>query len=254
MTTHAAMPFMSDRPSDHGHAQGCCTQSAALEITVDSLRLLLMSLIVRHVVVGPFQENSYLLGCTETKQAWLIDPGEVAPVRALLHDSGLDVVAIVNTHGHLDHITGVAALQREFGVPFYLHAADIPMIEAAPLQAAMFGLPAPQVPQVDFELSDRQQLQCGKLAIEVRAAPGHSPGHVVFVLHDHELVFAGDCLFAGSIGRTDLPGGDHETLMRSLHHALLSLPDATRVLPGHGSETTIGIERRSNPFLLGHLR
>lgn len=207
--------------------------------------------IVAWEVVGPFQENSYVLGCSQTQQAWVIDPGEAGPVLALLESKGLTATAIVNTHGHLDHITGVAELQEALELPFYLHPDDRELVETSPQHAALFGLPAPRLPRIDHDLADNQRMRCGELEVEIRHCPGHSPGHVVLRLVDHPIVINGDCLFQGSIGRTDLPGGSYPTLMNSIKTRILDLPDETVVYTGHGPPTTVGAERATNPFVLG---
>ncbi|MBI4612771.1 MAG: MBL fold metallo-hydrolase [Planctomycetes bacterium] len=205
--------------------------------------------LVQKIVVGPFQENTYLVGCPETGEAAFVDPGD-EPERLVqaLEESGLRLVAIVNTHAHIDHIGAVGPLKRRFGVPFALHREDEPLLDQARVHAALFGLPAPERPEVDRYLEDGDEVKVGNLVLRVLHVPGHAPGHVAFV-GDGE-VFSGDCLFAGSIGRTDLPGADHETLMRSIREKLLTLGDDVVVRAGHMEDTTIGRERRTNPFLV----
>lgn len=197
--------------------------------------------------VGPFGENTYLLVCAVSRQAVVIDPGDVDPVLELIDAAGCQVEAIWATHAHLDHVVGVAELKRSLEVPFHLHPGEAAMLAGLPAQAAMFGLPAPEVPEVDGELAAGRSLALGELSVGVAFTPGHSPGHVSFLLPG--AVISGDCLFAGSIGRTDLPGGDHDTLLASIRDVLLVLPDETVVYPGHMEQTTIGRERASNPFL-----
>jgi glyoxylase-like metal-dependent hydrolase (beta-lactamase superfamily II) len=200
--------------------------------------------------VGVFAENSYFLVAPDTREAVAIDPGD-EPERLLgvirAHD--LQVKLILNTHGHLDHVGAVAALREATGAPFYIHEADWPFVASVAEQAAMFDLPPPPVPEIDGGILEGQvfELQSGAISIATFSTPGHSPGSVT--LQVGGMVFSGDVLFAGGIGRTDLPGGDFTTLMRSIEERLLSLPDETVVYPGHGPPTTIGRERRSNPFL-----
>lgn len=202
---------------------------------------------------GPLLENAYLVIDRGTGDAVMVDPGEDADrlIEAIV-DAGVQLRAIWLTHAHFDHIGAVAPVRRRFGVPVYLHEADLPLFEAGPFQAASFGLPfeGDELPEERFV--EGQGLRLGGLSFSVMHTPGHAPGHIV--IHGHGIVLAGDCLFAGSVGRTDLPLGSGAALGRSLER-ILALPPETRVLPGHGPVTTIGEERRSNPFvqeLLAH--
>lgn len=200
--------------------------------------------------VGPLQANAYLAICEETGRCALVDPGaEAERLLAAAATEGAQIDSILLTHAHLDHIGGVAAAKRETGVPVCLHTADAGLYRAAPMQAQGFGLQLEQPPEPDRELEDGQILEVGRGRLEVRHTPGHSPGHVCLVGDGFALV--GDCVFAGSIGRTDLPGGDYTTLMESINEKLLTLPDDTVLYSGHGPETTVGRERQSNPFLTG---
>jgi hydroxyacylglutathione hydrolase len=205
----------------------------------------------RHVV-GPFQENCYLLLDEDTSRAVLIDPGDegdalVAAVAA----TGATLDAIWLTHAHLDHVGGVAAILRQWPVPVYLHAADLPLLELAPRSAVAYGVPFEPPPPPDHSLAEGDRLSCGALSFDVFHAPGHAPGHVV--IHGHGVAFVGDCLFAGSIGRTDLPLADGRQLEQALVR-IAALPGPTVVYPGHGDATTIAEERASNPFLTGVAR
>ena len=198
---------------------------------------------------GVFAENCYLVIDEQTRQCVIVDPGqEEGLILHKIEQAGAQPVAIWLTHAHVDHVLGVAEVARKTGAIVWLHPADRQLYDAVPEQATWFGLAPPEEqPAPDRDLVAGQQLQVGGLSFEVRHAPGHSPGSVCFV--GHGAVFSGDVLFAGSIGRTDLPGGDFETLIASIERELLSLPDDTIVYSGHGPETTIGRERRTNPFL-----
>jgi glyoxylase-like metal-dependent hydrolase (beta-lactamase superfamily II) len=202
---------------------------------------------------GAFAENCYLVADPATSEAVLIDPGEEPGLfLGRLAAERLTLRAVWLTHGHLDHILGVDEIVTRTGAPVYLHPADRPLYDAAPQQGAWLGIPAPVPPAPDRELADGDTLSVGKLTFTVRHLPGHSPGGVAII--GHGVAFVGDALFAGSIGRTDLPGGDPETLLRGIRNVLLALPDETVVYSGHGPETTIGEERRTNPFLTGAAR
>ncbi|HEV8381798.1 MAG TPA: MBL fold metallo-hydrolase [Gemmatimonadales bacterium] len=200
---------------------------------------------------GMFAENCYLVLDEEAGECAVVDPGEEAGL--ILHkiaETGAKPVGIWLTHAHLDHVLGVARVAAETGAPVWLHPADRPLYDAVPEQAAWFGLAPPgQLPAPDQQLAHGMRLVVGGSSFEVRHAPGHSPGSVCLV--GSGVAFSGDVLFAGSIGRTDLPGGDFETLMASIERELLTLPDDTILYSGHGPETTIGRERRTNPFLTG---
>jgi glyoxylase-like metal-dependent hydrolase (beta-lactamase superfamily II) len=202
---------------------------------------------------GRFVENCYLVVDEEAGECAIVDPGEEAGL--VLHKlaaTGAKAVGIWLTHAHIDHVLGVPRVAAETGAPVWLHPADRPLYDAVPEQAAWFGMAAPPLPPPDRSFGRGQTVRVGEIAFEVRHAPGHSPGSVCLV--GPEVVFGGDVLFAGSIGRTDLPGGDFDTLIASIERELLSLPDATIVYTGHGPETTVGRERRSNPFLTGAVR
>jgi hydroxyacylglutathione hydrolase len=209
-------------------------------------------MILESVPVGMLMCNCVIVGDEATKRAIVIDPGdEVEKITALLDKHGLTVAAIVATHGHIDHVGGIAALKALTGAPAMLHEADAPMYENLALQAQWLGVPTPATTQIDTYLVDRQQLEFGKQKLEVRHTPGHSPGSVSLVVpHDVPTIFAGDTLFAGSIGRTDLWGGSFDEIIRSIRGTLLHMPDESVVLPGHGPRTTIGTERATNPFLV----
>lgn len=199
---------------------------------------------------GGFAENCYLVFDPTHPDTVLVDPGEETD-RFLAEARQRDrtIGAIWLTHAHVDHIVGVAAIREATHAPIYLHPADLPLYRQLPEQGLWLGVRLPAPPAPDRLLQDRDQLRIGTVTVEVRHVPGHTPGHVCFVAPG--AVLAGDVLFQGSIGRTDLPGGDTATLLASIRRELLVLPDDTIVYPGHGPPTTVGAERRTNPFLLG---
>jgi len=202
---------------------------------------------------GLFAENCYLVIDEPGGACAVIDPGEEAGL--IVHKlaaTGGKPVGIWLTHAHVDHVLGVARLKAETGAPVWLHPADRLLYDHVPEQAAAFGLRAVALPEPDRALAAGELLRVGELEFRVRHAPGHSPGSVVF--EGEGAAFAGDVLFQGSIGRTDLPGGDFGTLIASIERELLTLPDSTIVYSGHGPETTVGRERRTNPFLTGAYR
>lgn len=202
--------------------------------------------------VGAFQENSYLIVDEEAQRAVLIDPGaEGARLIEMVRSSGATLEAIWLTHAHIDHIGAIAEIRRVWDVPIYLHPADRPLYDRGAVQAAAYGLPFEQPPAPDRELADGEILTVGATRFDVLHVPGHAPGHVAFVTDS--LMLAGDLLFAGSIGRTDLPFADPDRMIESLERAA-ALPDDTVVYPGHGSATSIGQERATNPFLTGLAR
>ena len=202
---------------------------------------------------GVFVENTYLVIDEQAGQGAVVDPGEDTDLIAgALRDVGGSIVAIWLTHAHLDHVLGVARLKADTGVPVYLHPADRMLYDHVPEQAFAFGMRAEPLPAPDRELAHGDELRIGGLEFRVRHVPGHSPGSVVFA--GQGVAFGGDVLFQGSIGRTDLPGGDFDTLLKGIERELLTLPDSTIVYSGHGPETTVGRERRANPFLTGAYR
>jgi hydroxyacylglutathione hydrolase len=208
--------------------------------------------ILETLTVGPFQENCYVIGDEETLEGAVVDPGDEAVRIALaVEQTNLEIGRILITHAHIDHVGAVTALADEYACPVLMHAEAEPMLEQLPTQAMMMGLRFGKVPSVDHYIEDGQVLEVGGLKLEARYTPGHAPGHLAFYAESEAAVFAGDALFAGSVGRTDLFGGDMEVLMRSINERLMTLPDETQVFPGHGPQTTIADERRHNPFLQG---
>ena len=202
---------------------------------------------------GQFAENCYLVADRRTREAVIIDPGEEpAMFLAELDTRAWSLRAIWLTHGHIDHILGVAAVRQATGAPIHLHPLDRPIYDALPQFGTWIGMRVDAPPPPDAELRPGTPVRVGGFEFDVRFTPGHSPGSVSFV--GHGMVFGGDVLFNGSIGRTDLPGGDYQTLMATIQSQFLSLPDSTVVHSGHGPETTIGVERLTNPFLAGSVR
>jgi glyoxylase-like metal-dependent hydrolase (beta-lactamase superfamily II) len=207
-------------------------------------------LIVRSAAVGPFAMNAYLAACSETGEAVLIDPGaEIPRLLALCQPEGFQVKRILLTHGHVDHAAGAAEARLATGAPVSIHPADLPWLEALPRQAAMFGLADARPLQPDASLADGETVRVGNQTATVLHTPGHCQGSVSFWFEEAGVVFTGDTLFLGSVGRTDLPGGDFDQLAESITRRLFPLGDQVRFLPGHGPGGTIGEERRNNPFV-----
>ncbi len=206
-------------------------------------------MILESLPSGPLDVNCYILGCEKTKKSIIIDPGGNVPqIMALLHKHGLEVEMIINTHGHFDHIGGNKELTEKTGAPLLVHRHDSSLLVQARETAAIFGLSANPSPAPTRELVGREQLTAGEVSLRVLHTPGHSRGGICLYTPGH--VFVGDTLFAGSIGRTDLPEGDYSLLLASIKEQLLTLPDDTKVYPGHGPATTIGYEKQNNPFLV----
>ena len=204
--------------------------------------------------VPPFYKNGFVVGCERTREAVVIDPGDEADeLLGAVRDHGLEVVHILLTHAHIDHITGVALVKDTVDALVYLHGDDLPLYEHAVEQGQMFGFTVRQPPPVDVSY-DMSPMHFGDYEVRVHHTPGHCPGGVCLQVGKKGKagthLFVGDTLFAGSIGRTDLPGGNHEVLMRSITGVLFALGDAATVHPGHGPDTTIGRERQTNPFVL----
>jgi hydroxyacylglutathione hydrolase len=195
-----------------------------------------------------------VIGDQETGTGAVVDPGdEAARIALAVEQTNLEIGQILITHTHIDHVGAVAALVDEYACPILMHAEAEPMLKQLPTQALMMGLKFGKVPTVNRYVGDEEVLEVGNLKLKSLYTPGHAPGHLAFYVESEALVFSGDALFAGSVGRTDLFGGSIDLLMRSIDERLLTLPDETKVYPGHGPETTIGDERRHNPFLQGGL-
>jgi glyoxylase-like metal-dependent hydrolase (beta-lactamase superfamily II) len=201
---------------------------------------------------GPLGCNCSILVDPATKRAIVVDPGGDFPkIKARLERAGATVGAIVHTHTHIDHVGATAPLSRWSGAPARIHEADRFLYDMLPIQAALLGIAAPESCDIEGDLRDEGLVQAGGIEVQVLHTPGHTPGSVCFVVRGAEgpVVFAGDTLFRRSIGRTDLWGGDHAAILTSIRHKLLALADETVVVTGHGPATTIGDERRQNPFL-----
>lgn len=204
---------------------------------------------------NPVQENTYLVFDEDSRECIIFDPGCFTPAEEqqlvrTIDEHRLKPVRLINTHCHFDHVFGNDFVKRKYGLSLGIHELEAPILEAAPVVVNMYGLP-PMVPSppADYFIAEGEVITLGEHRFAVLFCPGHSPGSLCFYNAVEHYLIAGDVLFAGSIGRTDLPGGDHETLLGSIHSRLLPLPDETVVWPGHGASTSIGKERRSNPFL-----
>lgn len=200
--------------------------------------------------VGPLQCNCTLLGDEDASEAIVVDPGdEVSRIYRRLSDLGLKLKQILVTHGHIDHVGGALKLKHLTGAPIFLNENDLPLLKMMAAQAAWLGVPTPDVAAPDASLTEGLQIGLDHYPAQVMHTPGHTQGSVCLHFVPLKMVIAGDTLFAGSIGRTDLPGGNARQIIESIESRLMALPDETRVLPGHGPATTIGSERNHNPFL-----
>ena len=211
-------------------------------------------MIIESRAVGPFMKNGFIVGCEETREAVLIDPGdEVQSLLAFVERQRLEVRHILLTHAHVDHVTGVGTAKKALAVPVYLHRDDLFLYEHAVESGAMFGLQVEPQPPIDVYYTTGQVIPFGTFEVRPHHTPGHCPGGVCLQIGKRgeagKELFVGDTLFAGSIGRTDLPGGDYATLITSIRSVLFAFGDDAIVHPGHGPDTTIGHERRTNPFL-----
>lgn len=202
---------------------------------------------------NPFLENTYIL-YDETKDAAIFDPGcyenhEKKELTDFIDRENLNVTHLINTHCHIDHVLGNAFVKEKYGVDLWIHRNEIPVLKSVSAYAPNYGFAGYQDAEPDKFIDQNQKLKIGNTELEIRFVPGHSPGHLVFYHEQSGICIAGDTLFQGSIGRTDLPGGNHQTLLRSIKSELFTLPDDTKVYPGHGPETTIGTEKEYNPFV-----
>jgi hydroxyacylglutathione hydrolase len=203
--------------------------------------------------VGLLQCNCHIVGDAATREAIVVDPGDDADqILEVLRRHHLKVKHIVITHAHIDHVGGAARLKQATGAPILMHPEDLWLLENVEMQAQMIGLPAPPAAELDQPLREGEEVRWGQdLRAQVLHTPGHSPGSLCLLLPERKILLAGDTLFAGSIGRTDLWGGSYDAILRSIGTKLLALDDDTAVFPGHGPATTIGLERERNPFLQG---
>ena len=210
-----------------------------------------MTIEIKRLTLGVAATNCYIVCDTDTHQAVVIDPVDDAQLLYdTAHDAGWEIELILATHGHYDHILASQQLVELTEAPFYIHR-NAPQISGTDEQSALVQQLFPPVAKPDRLLSDTiEVLEFGSIRLETLYTPGHAPGHICFYMRDHNLLFGGDCLFSGSIGRTDLPYADHATLMKSIFEKLIPLGDETQVLPGHMGPTTIGRERQTNPFLI----
>ena len=206
-------------------------------------------MILHTIHVGITQTNCYVVGCEETHEGVVIDPGG-NPKRILkaIEDGGLTIRYVLNTHCHFDHMGANADVVAATGAPLALHPAELPILQARG-GASWFGVPVKESPEPDIKLDDGQAIEVGTLRFQVLHTPGHSPGGVTFYLAEQGVAFDGDVLFQMGVGRTDLPGGEWDTLMRSIREVLFALPDETVLYSGHGPRTTVGQEKRSNPWV-----
>jgi glyoxylase-like metal-dependent hydrolase (beta-lactamase superfamily II) len=212
-------------------------------------------MLIQSQAAGPFMQNGFVVACEETREAVIIDPGDgVGELLAFADREKLSIRHILLTHAHVDHVTGVATAKRALNVPIYLHRDDLFLYERVVEAGAMFGLQVEPQPPIDVHYTPGQIIRFGRCEARPHHTPGHCPGGVCLQIgrkgEKAKDLFVGDTLFAGSIGRTDLPGGDYNTLIGSIRTVLFAFGDDARVYPGHGPSTTIGQERRANPFLI----
>ncbi|MGI8648955.1 MAG: MBL fold metallo-hydrolase [Rubrobacter sp.] len=209
-------------------------------------------MILKMITVGPFQENCYLVGDEASGSAVLIDPGdEAARIAMMVEQTNLVVEKILLTHAHIDHVGAVVAAVEEYSCTVLANEEADPMLKQLPAQAMMMGMKFGKIPQIDEFIADDEEITVGSLTLKSLYTPGHSPGHLGFYEENEGVLIAGDALFAGSVGRVDLPGGNGPLLIQSITERLLTLPEETFVYPGHGPSTTIARERDTNPFLQG---
>lgn len=214
-----------------------------------------MAIQIVKFALGPLQTNCFIIGDTVTHDAMVIDPSDSAPlIHQMALDEGWTIREMLATHGHFDHIMASARLKELTGATFRVHQLDLTLVRTMSQQVRHWlDIAVPPAARPDGFVEEGDRITAGGISLEVLHTPGHSPGHVSYVLSSENVVFSGDCLFFSGVGRTDLPGGDHDTLMRSIIHKLLPLGDGFTVAPGHMRNTTIGYERQNNPFLLDYL-
>lgn len=214
-----------------------------------------MTIEIVKLTLGLLQTNCYLVGDTDTQQAVVIDPVDRAHlILNTARERGWTIREILATHGHFDHILASAELKKLTGAPFRIHALDLPAVREMPARVRLWlSIDVPEAAQPDAYVDEGDTIEVGSMQFDVLFTPGHSPGHVSYVLRDGQMVFSGDVLFYNAIGRTDLSGGDYNQLMESIVNKLLPLGDDMQVMPGHMNQTTIGYEREHNPYVLDYL-
>jgi glyoxylase-like metal-dependent hydrolase (beta-lactamase superfamily II) len=205
-------------------------------------------------VFNPFQVNTYLIFDSNSSQGWLIDPGNISKkennlLSDFIETKGISISKVINTHGHIDHVFGFNYAKENFTSEIYFPFPDLPLLEHIERQADMVGIPINKIDNPKFDLHAFDQMTLGKDKVEIRKAPGHSPGGTLLIFHSDKKVISGDTIFYESIGRTDLWGGDFETLRDSIQNQIFSLPNDYEILPGHGPTTSVGYEKKNNPFL-----
>lgn len=208
---------------------------------------------IKTFTFNPFSENTYVL-FDETKEATIFDPGcfekkEKETLANFIQAEGLKVTQLVNTHCHIDHVLGNAFVKNTYKVPFLIHRNEVPVLKSVKVYAPNYGFAGYQEAEPDALIDEKQKLTIGNQTLDILFVPGHAPGHLVFYHQPTGICIAGDTLFQGSIGRTDLPGGDHQTLLNSIKREMFNLPEETTVYPGHGPATSIGEEKENNPFV-----
>ncbi len=204
------------------------------------------------VIVGPLEVNCYIVFDRETKEGAVVDPGgDAEEIKAALRENGVAAKYIINTHGHFDHVGANGTLKETLNCPIAIHQEDEPLLEYAHDQAIMFGVKTPKQPKADMLLKDGDEITFGRLRMKVIHTPGHTRGGVCLFMKEQKVLFTGDTLFAGSVGRTDFEGGSTKALMDSIKKKLLTLGDEVAVLPGHGPESSIGEEKEINPYIAG---
>lgn len=202
------------------------------------------------LIVGPLQCNCSILGDETSREAIVVDPGDdISRIVSTLEQHHLTVKQIIVTHAHIDHIAGAQRLKKLTGAPILYNQNDLPLVKMMDVQAGWLGIPTPEVAPPDANLEDGQIVSIAGLTGSILHTPGHTEGSVCLYLPQQTLLLAGDTLFAGSVGRTDLPGGNTAKLLKSIHNSILTLPEDVTVIPGHGPKTSIGVEKESNPFL-----
>ncbi len=208
------------------------------------------SLLILTLTVGPFAENTYIVADPVSKEAFIIDAGdESSVILENIRQQGWKAKAILTTHGHIDHVAGAWEIQQALDIPFYIHKEDEFLLDNLPQAAAFFGLKPPKKPKITAYLEEGQEYILGEKVFQVFHVPGHSPGHVMF--YTPSYAFVGDCIFQGSIGRTDLPGGSYPQLIQSIEQKIFSLPPETQLFSGHGPSSTVKTEMETNPFFNG---